>query len=188
MADAEALQRLVFVTGATSNITASPDTITADGVTASTITVQLKDASGNPLQASGGSLVIKASAGTVSATTDNGDGRDTATLTSTAPGDATASFTLAGVAGQATATVHLISAAAPVAGPPFTTAPVSGSSVLPAADGTANRGLNIQAGVQPTQAASSKGLELISWLAGFLILIMSLATAAAARVLRKRRA
>jgi hypothetical protein len=67
---------------ATSTITANPTSIVADGASTSTITVQLKDANGNNLIASGGTVVIATSLGTMSATTDNNDGTYTATLTS----------------------------------------------------------------------------------------------------------
>ncbi|HEX8212012.1 MAG TPA: invasin domain 3-containing protein [Longimicrobium sp.] len=66
----------------TSTITANPTSIVADGASTSTITVQLKDANGNNLTASGGTVLIETSSGTMSATTDNNDGTYTATLTS----------------------------------------------------------------------------------------------------------
>jgi hypothetical protein len=90
----------------------------------------------------------------------------------TAPGTTALSAPFALQAASAPAT--------PVAG----VTPVTGATVLPAADGTATRGLNIQTAVQATKAAPSKGLELIPWLFGSLILSLA---AAAAVVLRKRR-
>ncbi|MDR9417979.1 Ig-like domain-containing protein [Gracilimonas sp.] len=66
----------------TSTISASPSTITADGVSTSTITVQLKDNSGTNLTESAGDVSLSNSGtGTLSAVTDNDDGSYTATLT-----------------------------------------------------------------------------------------------------------
>jgi len=66
----------------TSTITASPTSITANGSTTSTITVQLKDVNGNNLSASGGTVALSTTAGSLGAVTDNTDGTYTATLTS----------------------------------------------------------------------------------------------------------
>jgi ribulose-5-phosphate 4-epimerase/fuculose-1-phosphate aldolase len=65
-----------------STITANPTSIVADGASTTTIAVRLKDANGNDLTASGGTVAISTSSGTISATTDNSDGTYTATLTS----------------------------------------------------------------------------------------------------------
>ncbi len=68
---------------ANSTITASPGSITADGVSTSTITVQLKDAFFNNLVTSGGTVALsKTGGGVLSAVTDNANGSYTATLTS----------------------------------------------------------------------------------------------------------
>ncbi len=85
---------------ATSTISALPLSIVADGVAASTISVQLKDAVGNDVVGSGGIVALSRSGtGSLSAVTDNGDGTYTATLTSpTAVGSATISGTLNGAA------------------------------------------------------------------------------------------
>ncbi len=125
---------LVYVAGAastgTSTIVAVPTSIPADGVAASTITVQLVDAQGNPLTASGGLVVISASVGTISLTTDNGDGTYTATLTSTGvqgtTTPSTVSFTINAIPAAATATVILVDAVAP---PPPTVNPTNGTTV-----------------------------------------------------------
>jgi hypothetical protein len=60
---------------------ANPTSLEADGAGTSTITVQLKDANGNNLAASGGTVALSTTAGTLSAVTDKGDGSYTATLT-----------------------------------------------------------------------------------------------------------
>ena len=84
----------------TSTISALPLSIVADGVTTSTVTVQLKDAVGNDAGASGGVVVLsRTGTGSLSGVTDNGDGTYTATLTSpTSVGSAAITGTLNGVA------------------------------------------------------------------------------------------
>src|SRR5690606_40153351 len=57
---------------ATTTITADPATITTDG--SSTITVQLKDAAGNNLTSSGGTVALYTSLGELSDFQDNADG------------------------------------------------------------------------------------------------------------------
>jgi hypothetical protein len=112
---------VAFTTGgadvATSTITASPTSIAADGTTTSTVTVQLKDANGNNLTTSGGTVTLSTDLGTLSIVTDNGDGKYTTTLTSTTTaGTATISGTLAGTAITDTETIIFIATdAAPVA-------------------------------------------------------------------------
>jgi adhesin/invasin len=83
---------------ANSTITASPNPITADGLSTSTITVRLKDAFFNNLATSGGTVALsKTGGGVLSAVTDNANGTYTATLTSPlTPGTATVSGTLNG--------------------------------------------------------------------------------------------
>ena len=94
---------------ATSQVTPSPTAITSDGLTSSTITVQLQDANSNNLTVGGDAVVISTDVGSVTATNDNGDGTYTATLTSTSPGTATLTATLGGVgiADNATVTINV---------------------------------------------------------------------------------
>ena len=67
----------------TSTITASPTSIVADGSSTSAVTVRLKDAAGNDLHGTGGTVALGLTGtGSLSAVTDNGDGTYTATLTS----------------------------------------------------------------------------------------------------------
>jgi adhesin/invasin len=124
-----------FVAGlgdpARSVVEADPTTITADGVSTSTLTVRLIDANGNPLTSSGGTVVLITDTGSVSATTDQGDGTYTATLLApTTTGTATISFTVDGVPAEATATVALVAGAAD---PTLTTIEASPGQVV--ADG-----------------------------------------------------
>src|SRR5439155_14989323 len=65
----------------TSTVTAGQPSLQVGG-NATTITVQLRDGFGNPLGSTGGTVVVSATGGSVGATTDNGDGTYTATLTS----------------------------------------------------------------------------------------------------------
>lgn len=75
-----------------STITANPSQI-ALGET-SDITVQLKDPLGDNLTASGGTVLLSTTAGTLSAVTDNNNGTYSATLTGSGPGVATITGTL----------------------------------------------------------------------------------------------
>ena len=77
----------------TSTITASPGSVVADNTT-STITVRLKDAAGNNVPSSGGTVALATTLGTLSAVTDNGNGTYTATVKSTLVGTATITGTL----------------------------------------------------------------------------------------------
>ena len=74
--------------GATSTITADPTAIPADGVSTSTITVQLKDAFGNDLTSGGDAVTLSTTAGSLGPVTDSGDGTYTAVLTSPTTGGA----------------------------------------------------------------------------------------------------
>jgi hypothetical protein len=111
---------------AQSTITANPTSIVADGESTSTITVLMKDANGNDLAASGGSVVLTSSAGTLGVVTDNNDGTYTAVLrSSTTAGTATISGTLNGAAITGTATVAFTAGAADVTRSTITASPTS---------------------------------------------------------------
>jgi hypothetical protein len=100
-----------FVAGAASlsqsTLSASPASIAANGTSTSTITIQLKDASGNNLQASAGTVTLsKVGGGTLGAVTDNLNGTYTAVLTSpTSAGNAVVTGSLGGNNLTNTATV-----------------------------------------------------------------------------------
>lgn len=82
---------------AKSSLVASSTALPADGASTSTITLQAEDANGNVIHASSGTAVVSATAGTMSATTDNQNGTYTATLTApVTSGSAIVSATLAG--------------------------------------------------------------------------------------------
>ncbi len=123
-----------------STITASIASILADGTTTSTITVQLKDANGNDLVASGGVVVLSSTIGTLGTVTDNGNGTYTATLTSaTSTGTAMISGTLAGSAITDTEAVVFAPGAADV-----TQATIVASPTRIAADGAATSIITVQ--------------------------------------------
>lgn len=89
-----------------SDIAVSQTSIPADGTSTDTITIQLKDASGNNLTASGGIVTITTTNGTVGTVTDNNDGTYRVILTGPASvGTATISFLINGRAASSTATV-----------------------------------------------------------------------------------
>ena len=67
---------------ATSKITASPDTLLADGTSTSIITVQLKDAYGNNITTGGNIVTLATTSGILSSVTDNRNGSFSAVLTS----------------------------------------------------------------------------------------------------------
>jgi hypothetical protein len=90
-----------------STIVASPDHITANGVSTSTITVTLRDALSTLIP--GQAVVMNTDAGTISSVTDNGDGTYTATLTSSAVAEvATVSFTVNATPFSATTAVEFL--------------------------------------------------------------------------------
>ena len=91
---------------ATSLITALPTSITADGSSTSTITVQLRDALNNNLTSGGDTVALGTSLGSLGSVTDNSDGTYTATLTSsTTAGTATITGTVNAAAITDNATV-----------------------------------------------------------------------------------
>ncbi|MCK4692702.1 MAG: DUF2341 domain-containing protein, partial [Anaerolineales bacterium] len=95
----------------TSLITAAPTSIVADGISTSTITVQLKDANGNNLTSGGDTVTLATTLGSLGSVTDNGDSTYTATLTSaTSTGTATITGTVNSAAITDDATVDFVSA------------------------------------------------------------------------------
>ncbi|MEE9326609.1 MAG: invasin domain 3-containing protein [Cocleimonas sp.] len=101
---------ITFVPGAastaTSTVTATPTSVTANGTTTSTITLHAIDATANNLII-GGDTVVFTSTGNASLNTvlDNDDGTYTATITNTSVEQVTVSATLNGVAVTDTANV-----------------------------------------------------------------------------------
>ena len=107
-------------------ITAAPTSIVADGVTTSTITVQLKDANGNDLTSGGDAVALFTTLGSLGSVTDNLDGTYTATLTSaTSTGTATVTGTVNAAAITDNATVDFIPGPADETQSLITAAPTS---------------------------------------------------------------
>ncbi|EOY5726391.1 invasin domain 3-containing protein, partial [Enterobacter cloacae] len=92
---------------ANSSMTVSPSTIPADGDSAATITLTLKDANNNLAPGKAVALVSSLSDVSFSAVTDKGDGTYTATMSGTTAGTSTLSITVGGTAVAVTATVTL---------------------------------------------------------------------------------
>ena len=126
---------------ATSTITTSPTSITADGTSESTITVQLKDADGNNLTTGGEGVALSTNLGTIGAVTDNGDGTYSATLTAgTTAGTATVTGRLNEVSITDAATVTFTEPVAADA----TTSTITASSTSITADGTSASTITVQ--------------------------------------------
>ena len=78
-------------------MSAAPASVTADGATISTITVQAKDGSGNNFAASAGTVVLSTtSSATIGTVIDNANGTYTATATNTVAEGITITGTIAG--------------------------------------------------------------------------------------------
>ncbi len=134
------------VSAAQSTISANPSSIAADGSTASTITVQAKDANGNDEMSGGANVVVSTTVGTVSSVTDNGDGTYSATLTSTQSGTADVSATINGqpiTSGDASVTI--------------TPVPASGSTSTITADPTTVSDNGTAAATITVQAKDANG-------------------------------
>ncbi|NBU55932.1 MAG: hypothetical protein EBS22_06850 [Acidimicrobiia bacterium] len=98
------------VSRAMTTITTGAMSLAADGSSATSVTVRVKDAGGNDLSASQGIVTLSVTTGTVSAVVDNTDGTYTATFTAPASrgtGTATISGDLAGSPLTTTAVVAL---------------------------------------------------------------------------------
>ncbi|ANY67777.1 hypothetical protein BBD42_15855 [Paenibacillus sp. BIHB 4019] len=101
---------------ALSTVSAGQSSLTADGASRTTVTVQMKDKQGTNLAAGGENVTISSTRGTVSMVTDNGDGTYTATLTSsTTAGTATVSVTVGSQSLTSTASVQFEAGAASAA-------------------------------------------------------------------------
>jgi hypothetical protein len=98
-----------FIPGAasseTSTIEASPSTVSADGSSTTTITVQLKDTNGNLLITGGDDVSLSTNLGTLTAVTDHNNGAYSAQLSSATAGTATVTGAVYGSGLTATASV-----------------------------------------------------------------------------------
>jgi Invasin, domain 3 len=145
----------------TSTIAASPASIPANAVSASTVTVRLADANANQLQRGGDSVVLSTDAGVLSGVTDNGDGTYTATLTSaTSAGIATITGTVNGQPINSQAQVSFTPVTADAANTTITAAP---SSVTAGANSTItvqakdSSGVNLSTGGDTVSLTATQG-------------------------------
>ena len=117
----------VAASSTTSTISANPTSIVADGISTSTISIQLKDASGNNLTTSGGIVVVTTSDGTLGTVVDNNNGTYTVILTSsTNAGAATLGFSINGTTATNTTTVTFTAQSGGDTTPPVITGPADG--------------------------------------------------------------
>lgn len=171
-ADLPQTAAVAFTPGAaaasTSALQVSRAAMTADGAGTATVTVRLKDAFGNNLTQSGGTVIISSTLGTVSAVTDHQDGTYTATLTApTLTGSAVVSGKLGGVSIQQTASVAFTPGAASVA-----TSTVSVSSASLTADGTDKSAITVRLrDANGNNLTSSGGEVTLSTAAGTLSVV-----------------
>ena len=129
------------LSAANTTISPSPASITANGTSTSTLTVQARAANGSNMISSGGSVTLNASAGSLGTVTDNGNGTYTAILTSsTTAGTANITGTIAGVAIGNTTVVTFTPGPVSAANSSIGAAPAS----VPA-DGTSTSTLTVQA-------------------------------------------
>ena len=125
----------------TTTITADSTSLVADGVSSTTVRVEVRDASGNLVGASAGPVTLATTLGSLSQpVTDNGDGSYEATLTAgTTTGVAVVSGTLDGAAIADTAGVDLR------AGPPdASTTTISADSASLVADGMSSTTVRVE--------------------------------------------
>jgi len=122
-------------------ISANPTTLVANGSSQSAITVQAEDAHGNNLTASGGTVTLHSSLGTIGTVTDNANGSYTATLTSaTTTGTATITGTIVGTAITASPTVVMTAAGSPPPVSPTPPVPPAGATSSAVASSSSSTG------------------------------------------------
>jgi hypothetical protein len=137
-----------------STISANPTTIQANGITTSTITVQLKDSSNVNLTTTGGTVVVTTTAGRLGTVVDNNNGTYTVILTSsTSAATATLGFSINGTTAtgsNSTATVT------------FTAVVNSGTPVLTGSVSSLTTFTSCQGSVSSEQNFTVSGTDLTS--------------------------
>jgi hypothetical protein len=129
------------VAASNTTISASPASITADGASTSTVTVQARDANNNIISSSRGIVTLSASDGSLGSVTDNQNGTYTAILTSpTTVGTAYITGTIAGAAIGVPTSVALIPGPVSAANTVISANPVS-----IAANGVSTLSVTVQA-------------------------------------------
>ncbi len=134
----------VPASGPNTIISANPTTLLANGTSQSAITVQAYDTNDLTMGASGGSVTLSASTGSLGTVTDNGNGTYTATYTSPSSagsGSATISGTINGNTIGYNATITLTSGA--TLSPNFTSISANSTSII--ANGTSTSTITVQA-------------------------------------------
>ncbi|MDZ7781201.1 MAG: invasin domain 3-containing protein [Gemmatimonadota bacterium] len=127
----------------TATIEADPTEVEADGDAASTITVQLYDADGNPLTEGGDEVTLTTDLGELTEVTDNGDGTYTAELRSADEGEATVTGTLNGEPIDDQASVTFTTSDEPT-GPTAAFATITAEPIEVEADGDAASTITVQ--------------------------------------------
>jgi gliding motility-associated-like protein len=116
------INQLATISLGGSTITATPNTIVANGVSTSQVIVQLYYGNGTAATTSTGTVVISSNNGTISNTTDNGNGTYTATLTSSSTtGTVNLTFSYNGTTSINTANVTFTAVSATVPSAPTIT-------------------------------------------------------------------
>jgi len=133
-------------------ITADPTSITANGSSTSTITVQAKDAYGNNLTTGGSTVVLQTDLGDLGGVTDNSNGTYTATLTSTITGTATITGFVQGIDDPFSDTATVT----------FTPGPASAAMTVITADPTSITASGTSTSVITVQAKDENGNNLTS--------------------------
>jgi len=115
---------------ATTTISAAPQTLFADGTSSATVSVQAKDAYGNNVTQSGGTVTLSTNRGALSTVTNGQNGTYAAILTaSTTPGQATISGTIGGSPIPSTTSVTFRAQPAKYLVSSSSASPVAGSAV-----------------------------------------------------------
>ncbi|MGF9912678.1 invasin domain 3-containing protein [Paenibacillus ehimensis] len=142
---------------ATSTVEAGSGSLTADGMSQTTVTVKLKDTHGNVLTSGGAAVAITSTLGTVSALTDQQNGTYTATLTApTTVGIATVSATVGGSPIASTASVQFVPGA-----PSTATSTVEAGSGSLTADGTSQTTVTVKLKDTHGNALTSGGAVVV---------------------------
>ncbi|QIK63893.1 hypothetical protein G7068_12320 [Leucobacter viscericola] len=92
----------------TSTISASPVSVTADGVSTSTITVKTREGNNNAMLTGGANVVLTPDFGSLSNVVDRGDGTYSAMWSSTTSGSATVKFSVNGVTSPSKAQIMFL--------------------------------------------------------------------------------
>ncbi|WP_207385008.1 Ig-like domain-containing protein, partial [Enterobacter hormaechei] len=111
-----------------SSLTASPATIVADGSTASTVTLTLRDSNSNPVSGQTVTLASSLAGTTAGSVTDNGDGTYTAQLTGMMAGTTSVTAQVGGSAFNVSAVQVTLTALPPQPVPAATTLSANGYS------------------------------------------------------------